>query len=232
MTEIEKLLPSYYKKSRYLQDICTASNKEFDRLYVRIGLFEDNRYLDTSDESRIHGLEGIFGIVPNKDDTLETRVMRLKAKYRGTLPTTKENLLNAIRIFDETADITEHISDYSFEIITRRPDLLNLIMMLVEDVKPAHLAVCYDISDKAPTQGVTYHTGSAAVFGKVTIPFDTSSLVDDTIYSQKYHGGGVAIIADMTISMRQNRTYEELRPFTYDDLKGKTYEEILYKEDN
>ena len=232
MTEIEKLLPSYYKKARYIHNICTASDKEFDRLYVRIKLFEDNRYLDTSDEDRIHGLEGIFGIVPDKDDTLEMRVMRLKAKYRGTLPTTKENLLNAIRIFDETADITEHISDYSFEIITQRPDLLSLIMALVDDIKPAHLAVGYDVSDKDPTQGGTYHAGSTAVFGRVTIPFDTSSLVDDTIYSKKYHGGGVAIMAKTTISTRQYRTYEELRPVTYDDLKSKTYEEILYKEDN
>ena len=83
-----------------------------------------------------------------------------------------------------------------------------------------------------PTQGGTYHAGSTAVFGRVTIPFDTSSLVDDTIYSKKYHGGGVAIMAKTTISTRQYRTYEELRPVTYDDLKSKTYEEILYKEDN
>ena len=232
MTEIEKLLPSYYKKSRYIQNICTASDKEFDRLYVRIQLFEYNRYLDTSDEGRIRGLEGVFGVVPDKDDTLETRVMRLKAKYRGTLPTTKENLLNAIRIFDDTADITEHISDYSFEISTQRPDLLSLIMSLVEDIKPAHLAVGYDVSDKDPTQGITYHGGNMTVLSKMTIPFDTSSLVDDTIYSRKCHGGGVAITADTKISTRKYRTYEDLRQTTYDDLKGKTYEEILYKEDN
>lgn len=232
MTEIEKLLPSYYKKSRYIQSICTASDKEFDRLYVRIQLFEYNRYLDTSDENRIHGLEGVFGIVPDKDDTLETRIMRLKAKYRGTLPTTKENLLNAIKIFDETADITEHISDYSFEISTQRPDLLSLIMALVEDVKPAHLAVGYDVSDKEPTKGVTYHGGNMTVLSKMTISFDPTSLEDDTIYSRKYHGGGVAITADTTISMQQYHTYDELKSTTYGDIKGKTYEEILCKEDN
>ena len=48
MTEIEKTLPDYYKKSRYMSAVCEASDAEFDRLYGKADNFENNISTDTA----------------------------------------------------------------------------------------------------------------------------------------------------------------------------------------
>lgn len=147
MTEIKKTLPEYYAKSRYIKAICTSSDKEFDRLYKRIAVFEKNRFIDTADENSIRLREKAFGITPDINDSLDVRRSKLKARLVGAHVITPENFKTVIALFGVSADIVEHFEDYSFTIIFHSPETSvseDIIAKTIEELKPAHLAVDYN----------------------------------------------------------------------------------------
>lgn len=82
-----------------------------------------------------------------------------------------------------------------------------------------------------PTQDTTYHSGDVAITGKVTVPFDASSVEDDTIYSPIRHANAVAITSHASVPVQKYRTYEEIKSLAYSGLQDMTYEQILFKEE-
>lgn len=230
MTEIEKLLPDYYKKSRYMQGLCQTNNKEFDRLYAAIERFDTNLLIDTADNEGVKNREKSFGMIVT-NESLEIRKSRIKAKMRGAQPTTEANLLNAIQIFDENAYIVKHISDYSFEVCIQKPEMLLEIMALIEDIKPAHLAVSYSVTDSNPINGTVYYGGAVTrIQDSLSVPIDFASN-DNTPLGVENIGVFMSDVEHgRSYPAQKYNTFEDIKNMTYEETKNKTYAELLYKE--
>lgn len=146
MSDIKGYLPDLYKASRYISAICDINNAEFDRLYDGLADFENDMFIDTADEDGVNRFEKCFGLVL-QNDTLMERKSRIKAKMRGTQPTTKANLQAIIESYGVSVDIVEDIANYSFTVLFHQPNVPeDTIKAIVEELKPAHLAVIYSFS--------------------------------------------------------------------------------------
>lgn len=230
MTEIEKRLPDYYKKSRYMSAICKASDIEFDKLYGKMDEFEKNISTDTATESGIIALERDLCIKPT-NDPIQTRISRIKAKKRGTQTMSEANLTSILRLFDPTASIKQNVSNYSFNVTLTPPDVLDEIMNLVEDLKPAHLAVNYMAKLFAKSD---IYAGSKVVGIKRKLPKAEAEIPCGGTAAAVIVSGGKVIGIKRRLrkvdAMKYN-TYEDLRKYSHEEIKDKTYLELLYKED-
>lgn len=231
MTEIEKTLPDYYKKSRYMSAVCEASDAEFDRLYGKADNFENNISTDTADENGIIAFERDFNIKTTKD-TMEIRVSRIKAKKRGTQTTSEINLTNSLRLFDSTASIEQNVSDYSFDVMLHNPNVLGEVMDMVEDLKPAHLAVSHIVRMMAQSD---IYAGAKVVGIKRTLPKVEAAEIprESEILSGVAIGAKVAGIKRTLpkVDAMQYNTYEDIKQYSNDEIKNKTYLELLYKQE-
>ena len=86
MTNIENLLPKYYKKSKYMHGLLHPCDVEFDRLYDKLDRTLKNLSVDDADETGIHDFETDF-LIPLSDDTLELRRSKIKTKFKMKKPT-------------------------------------------------------------------------------------------------------------------------------------------------
>lgn len=231
MVNIEKVLPVYYKKSQYMLSLCQINDKEFERLYARMDKFENNLSIDDADESGVKAFEGDFNI-KTTSDIFEIRKKRVKAKFLGTLPTTEKNLLNSIQIFDENAYIVKHISDYSFEVHIQKPEMLMEIMALVEDIKPAHLATSYIVTDSNPINGTVYYGGVVTrIQDSLSVPVDFAGN-DNTPFGVENIGVFMYDVEHgRSYPAQKYNTFEDIKNMAYEEINDKTYAELLYKED-
>ncbi len=190
MIKLASYLPKYYDNSRYFKAICAAGDAEFDRLRARVQQVDDNAVVDKADEDGLKAFERDFCLSATSD-TAEVRKGRIKAKMRGSQPTTRPNLISALRIFDPAADIEQHPELYSFKVYLEAPGILAEVMALVEDIKPAHLATGYEITTDNPVE---------LYFGFATMIKQTKSM---------------PYVEYATYDDIKGNTYEQLRSRTY-----------------
>ena len=83
MTNIENLLPKYYKNSKYMHGLLHPCDVEFDKLYDKLDRTLKNLSVDDADETGIHDFETDF-LIPLSDDTLELRRSKIKTKFSSS----------------------------------------------------------------------------------------------------------------------------------------------------
>ncbi len=99
-----------------------------------------------------------FGVKSKLNDTLENRRSRVLARKRGTRTTTKGVIKEICNSFVDNTNVIEHSAEYYFELILESysgfHNFLEDLMEIIEDLKPAHLGVDYEL--KATTQSNIY----------------------------------------------------------------------------
>ena len=140
-------MPSYYRKSAVMNEIARSIEAEFNRLQNETELTENQFFVLLSDRD-IEKHERDVGLEPDADADIETRRGRILAKLRGTGTVTKGMMKNVAKSFvNGEIEIIEHPSAYSFVVkFTSRtgiPYNLSDIQAMIEEIKPAHLAVEY-----------------------------------------------------------------------------------------
>ncbi len=156
---IEKM-PGYYRKSKVMTQLCKSIENEFERLNDEITLTENQFFVILSDRD-IKNHEEDVGLVPDTSADIETRRGRVLSKLRGTGTVTKTMMKNVSKSFvNGDIEIIEYPSKYCFAVKftskTGVPYNLDDIKAMIEEIKPAHLAVEYiftyrlwqDISDE------------------------------------------------------------------------------------
>ncbi len=99
-----------------------------------------------------------YGITTKLTDTLENRRSRALARKRGTRTTTKGVIKEICNSFVDNTNVIEHSAEYYFELILESysgfHNFLEDLMEIIEDLKPAHLGVDYEL--KATAQSNIY----------------------------------------------------------------------------
>ena len=140
-------MPGYYRKSKVMTKLCKSIENEFDRLKQETILTENQFFVILSDRDiKIH--EEDVGLVPDTSADIETRRGRVLSKLRGTGTVTKTMMKNVAASFvNGDIEIIEYPSEYCFAVKftskTGVPYNIADIQAMIEEIKPAHLAVKY-----------------------------------------------------------------------------------------
>lgn len=142
-----KKLPTYYQKSKVIHELFKSIELEFKSLSEETVLTENQFFVILSDRD-IAKHEQDVGLVPDTAADLETRRGRVMSKLRGTGTVTKTMMKNVAASFvNGDIEIIEYPSRYCFAVkFTSRtgiPYNIEDIKAMVEELKPAHLAVEY-----------------------------------------------------------------------------------------
>ena len=142
-----KKLPTYYQKSKVIRELFKSIELEFKSLSEETVLTENQFFVILSDRD-IAKHEQDVGLVPDTSADLDTRRGRVMSKLRGTGTVTKTMMKNVAASFvNGDIEIIEYPSKYCFAVkFTSRtgiPYNIEDIKAMVEELKPAHLAVEY-----------------------------------------------------------------------------------------
>ena len=142
-----KKMPAYYKNSKIVREILSGIEKECERLKNETVLSENQFFVILSD-SNIQNHEQDVGLTPDPSADIDTRRGRVLSRLRGTGTVTKTMMKNVAASFvNGDIEIIEYPSQYCFAVkFTSRtgiPYNIADIQAMVEEIKPAHLAVEY-----------------------------------------------------------------------------------------
>ncbi|HHV41315.1 MAG TPA: DUF2313 domain-containing protein [Clostridiaceae bacterium] len=181
-------MPKYYPEIKEVDNLIEREADEIVKLDTSIKDVLDQFFIDIA----TWGLalwERVYGIKPDTTRPLSRRRAELRAKVRGHVPTTKEQLQNTLETFDERLSFTENFGDYSITVnipydaienknvyysvkdfrvgypfaeFLNEPlvDLGELLRML-KTVLPAHIALAFFYITSAES-GVTIDNGGKA----------------------------------------------------------------------
>ena len=140
-------LPAYYRKSKVMNMLFRSIESEYKRLRNEVTLTENQFFVILAGKN-IQNHEQDVGVIPDEAADLETRRGRVLSKLRGTGTVTKTMVKNVAASFvNGDIEITEYPSRYMFSVaFTSKqgvPYNLQDIKDMIEEIKPAHLAVEY-----------------------------------------------------------------------------------------
>ena len=143
---LEKM-PGYYRKSKVMNDLIHSIENEFERLKSETTLTENQFFVILSDRDMKNHEEDV-GLIPDTSADIETRQGRVLSKLRGTGTVTKTMMKNVAASFvNGDIEIIEYPSEYCFAVKftskTGVPYNIADIQAMIEEIKPAHLAVEY-----------------------------------------------------------------------------------------
>ena len=120
--ELLKHLPLFIQEYREIRAIMNAENPEFQSTENETEVIFNNQFIKSCNIKGIAKFESLMGIVPELDDTLESRISRVLTRWNDTVPYTfivlcqkldtlcGKNNYEIIRDIDKyTMDITTHL---------------------------------------------------------------------------------------------------------------------------
>lgn len=138
-------LPPVLQSIRELQAITNSENPEFQLVFDTSEKVLGNLFIHDADEDGIKRYEKLLGIKPSSDDTLQSRIFRVMARWNDRIPYTWNSFMDKLDILcgegnytitlknDEyTIDLTTHIGIYGG---------LNELYNLLEKIIPCNLIV-------------------------------------------------------------------------------------------
>lgn len=130
-----------------MNELFRSIESEYARLENEVKLTENQFFVILADKN-IQNHEQDVGVSPDDTADLETRQGRVLSKLRGTGTVTKTMMKNVAASFvNGDIEITEYPSRYMFSVaFTSKqgiPYNLQDIKDMIEEIKPAHLAVEY-----------------------------------------------------------------------------------------
>ena len=140
-------MPNYYRKSQVMTELLSSIEKEVNRLNDEVTLTENQFFVLLSDND-IERHEQDVGIPLDMSADIDTRRSRVLSKLRGTGTVTKTMLKNVAASFvNGDIEVVEYPSRYCFAVrFTSKegvPFNIEDIKAMIEEIKPAHLAVEY-----------------------------------------------------------------------------------------
>lgn len=135
-------MPDYYENSDLMANILNAYAKQFAKLKEKYDKANNQLSYHTADTD-LYRFEEDFGIITDSNRTLEERRAKILAKLRGQGTVTIAALKALAESYVNQAEIIEHNSDYSFDVILKTKTSLERyiedLISQIESSKPCHL---------------------------------------------------------------------------------------------
>lgn len=148
--ELFSYLPGYYETSRVMQGDMNAKGTELDLLYQTLDETLEQFFVKTATWG-LDRWEQELGIETDLAKPLEQRRAVVESKLRGAGQFTGRLVKNVAEAYDSGAvDVSFHPDEWSFTVkfidTIGVPPNLDDLKAVIEELKPAHLAVEYEFS--------------------------------------------------------------------------------------
>lgn len=158
------------------KEIFKADGEQLLKLKYYIDKIIKNCFILLSDEESVEIIEYEFGINPKPNDTLDSRKQRLIARKRGLGATTPYVIKRICSTYVDKVNIIQHFEEYYFELqlenINRGfVNFLEDLIEIIEELKPAHLGVIYELIE---TTKSNLYVGSATCDAEIIIIYPWS----------------------------------------------------------
>ncbi len=117
-TELESYLPPFMAEFSEITAAFTAENPEFRIIWSAADRTLKNAFIDTADEYGISRFEKLLGILPYKEDSLETRRLRVQSRWFSSIPGTLKGLIVRLAVLcgSNSFTIEKYYDSYLIEI--------------------------------------------------------------------------------------------------------------------
>lgn len=148
---IMRYLPPYYQESRVMRAIAEAQGREIGKFWATLDEILRQFFVETATDWGLSLWEQMLGLPDYTGNPLEQRRSRIISKLRGYGTATVELIKSITESYVYgTAEVIEHPEVYSFTIkfvdLRGTPPNLDDLKAIIEEIKPAHLAVEYQFS--------------------------------------------------------------------------------------
>lgn len=148
--ELFSYLPAYYESSRVMQADMNAKGTEMDALYTALSETLDQFFVRTATWG-LDRWEYELGIETDRTKPIEQRRALVESKLRGAGKFSGRLVKNVAEAYDSgKVSVSFQTAEWSFTVkfidTIGIPPNLDDLKSVIEEIKPAHLAVIYEFS--------------------------------------------------------------------------------------
>lgn len=136
-------LPPFLAEYKEIGETLTAENPEFQAVWNAAEGVLYNEFISTADSFGISRFEGLMGLTPSEEDTLESRRARVMSKWLSKLPYTMKMLINKLSILCGGDDfkVSKSFDSYVIRVTThlRLYSQIQELKELLEQMIPANM---------------------------------------------------------------------------------------------
>lgn len=138
-TNLLRYLPPFMQEFKEISETLNAEEPEFVLVWKAADRVLQNKFISTADEYGIARFEAILGILFSREDDLESRRLRVMARWYSTLPYTLRALIEKLVILcgpdgftiTKNYDYYEMIIDTALEMFGKVEELERQILLMV-----------------------------------------------------------------------------------------------------
>lgn len=144
-------LPDYYQESRVMQAIAEVQGKEVGNFWATLDEILKQFFVETATEWGLDIWEQMLGLSSDTSKPVDQRRSVIISKLRGIGTATVSLIKNVAASYTNSEiEVTENYTTYSFTIkfvdVRGIPPNVDDLKAVIEEIKPAHLAVDYQFT--------------------------------------------------------------------------------------
>lgn len=194
-------LPPYLAEFQEIAVTLQAENPEFALVWNATERVLKNEFIETADEYGIARFENLLKILPNKEDTLESRRLRIQNRWFNVLPYTLKALIEKmILIFGESNfSIKKNYEEYQLEIITNFEQFgqVEELKQIIDTMIPCNILVKSFNEIHCNSTGTAFVAAGACTVEHFFITNDGNEKI--VVEGSALVGGGVVNAVNITI---------------------------------
>lgn len=206
--DLVSYLPPFMADFKEISVTLEAENPEFVLVWNAADRVLQNEFIESADEYGISRFENILGILPSKEDTLESRRARVQARWFNTVPYTMKAFLAKLTSLcgDTDFTVTKKYAEYRIEIST---DLelfgqVEELEHIIESMMPCNMVVISKNDIPCDSDGFALIAGGICIIEHFFITNDEQA--QHTINGKAAFGGGIAEAAHYFITNDSKET--------------------------
>lgn len=196
------------------QEIAKAEEPELRLILEACERTLNNMFIDTADEYGISRYESVIGILPNSEDTLDTRRFKVLSKWNDKVPYTDKELYNRLLSLCGEGNfiITEKYKEYKLEIETSLgiKGAFDEVCKMLDLMLPCNLVVTILNKIRAQKASSLFLGGAVcvAVVYQITNDINREYLNENTAYYPNATAYGVTEMITHDIAVKGSSSME------------------------
>ncbi len=137
-TDILPFFPKVLREYREIKELAKAENPEFTKIWMDMEQALNRNYILSADEQGLEKYEAILEIIPNGNDSLEIRGIRVLSRWFSDLPYTERKLREKLDILLGVSGYELAVSEYHLRLYVYSTfgSLLSEIKKILEEMLP------------------------------------------------------------------------------------------------
>ena len=186
-------LPPHLRKLKEFREIAKAETPEIILILEAIDKYLRNMFIETADEDGISVFEGLLGLFPSEDESLESRRLRVALRWNNKNLRLNERLISLCG--KDGYKLIKDLKNYRLRVETTLTDgsIFSEVIEILEKMLPANLIITYT-NKTSVTSPLRYKIGAVgSVVETIKVGVERTYTVNNTI---GINAGGVGRVME------------------------------------